>query len=220
MMQRSKSRMLILVLAVIVVLEIIFLFISRNISDKNSRTYLNAQNVLTTKQKELRNLEKQESKKIIQDGINSENSKTNASAKEIVLDENITSRVTQLANVLFNYKDSNEFLNREKKLNQLVSTTAFYNHELFPTGKTNVEQLKSQNIKSQLKSVNMYSGVINKTNTTDKTKVLMVVHYQMYLDDRKTLAPTDVYELEFEKDTNKFTSIKKIGGISTSDKEF
>lgn len=134
-------------------------------------------------------------------------------AKAMMVDTTIANKANRLANALFTYNNGKEFVNRQKKVTDILAPSALNNHQLFPD-KVDKNQAEGQDMKSEVYSTKLMNGASKDKNIVN---VYMEVHHGDYYQDNLVGNSVEGFELTYDRKSGKFTSINSVGKFPIKD---
>ncbi|EEX28190.1 hypothetical protein HMPREF0527_00425 [Lactobacillus jensenii SJ-7A-US] len=136
--------------------------------------------------------------------------KESVASNAITLDEEnaVKLRAEQLAQELYTYKSSKQFLNKKKSLKSMLTANSLHAEQYFPTNKNVIDAIKKADVGSKVNSISVSVGSL--TNS-EKIPVFIKVNFQTQKDDMVVDTGIDGISCSYNLKTKQFDNLTRHG---------
>lgn len=145
--------------------------------------------------------------KLAEKAKQSKSTNLRSSARQLIVNRDIAYKAEELCEVLFNYDTPKEYINRYKKVRDILDKKALSNQALFPSGKY-AKKLIGQDVQAHFNSMTLNSGV---EDEDDNIPVILRVRYTRYSHGKPILYEDEMFDTVYNNADKKFISITSLG---------
>lgn len=164
---------------------------------------------LNKKKKELQKVKETQQRKFLKQARKSNNVNERTSAEQILASQELSTQANKFFEIVTTFDSQKDWLNREKKVQSLVTPNVLLNKSIFNngldnTGRSIIETTKSH---ASFKTATTQSAMVK----DNQIEGIVHVVYEAWQDNHTSGIRTEVYQVKYSLLEHKFTDIQDLG---------
>lgn len=163
---------------------------------------------LNKKKKELQQVKDTQQKKFLKQARKSNNVNERMSAEQILASQELSTQANKFFGIITTFDSQKDWLNREKKVQSLVTPNVLLNKSIFNNGLDNTGRSIIETTKSHASFKTATTQSVLKDNQIEG---IVHVVYEAWQDNHTSGIRTEIYQVKYSLVEHKFTDVQDLG---------